>query len=232
MIMTLFAQGIRDFWSPSHEGFSMVDLAVKDTQGAAVKAALAVLAQFLQMRTEIVLQEGAVLRAAFRAADGIDLEFKVLEAKPFEDRNSKQDGFRIHHRGRGAHRFDAKLMELSHAASLGTVVPEHGSDIEDLQRHRFSIEFIFDEGTYDSSRIFGTKRNASATAVVERIHFLINNVRTVTDASLEEFRMLEDWRADFLIVEFAANVAQDGFDIPPAIDRAGQDVLGTTGCRC
>ena len=119
MIMTLFAQGIRDFWSPSHEGFIMVDLAVKDTQGAAVKAALAILAQFLQMRTEIVLQEGAVLRAAFRAADGIDLEFKVLEAKPFEDRNSKQDGFRIHHRGRGAHRFDAKLMELSHAASLG-----------------------------------------------------------------------------------------------------------------
>ena len=96
MIMTLFAQGIRDFWSPSHEGFIMVDLAVKDTQGAAVKAALAILAQFLQMRTEIVLQEGAVLRAAFRAADGIDLEFKVLEAKPFEDRNSKQDGFRIH----------------------------------------------------------------------------------------------------------------------------------------
>ena len=84
----------------------------------------------------------------------------------------------------------------------------------------------------DVPRIPGCRRNASATAVVERIHFLINNVRTVTDASLEEFRMLEDWRADFLIVEFAANVAQDGFDIPPAIDRAGQDVLGTTGCRC
>ena len=78
MRAAFFAQA---FFKARRTGCKLVVMryfAVQKAQRVALKARFAVVAQFFQMRAKIILQFGSVLRAAFRAAHGIDFQVQIL----------------------------------------------------------------------------------------------------------------------------------------------------------
>ena len=116
-------------------------------------------------------------------------------------------------------------MEFTHTAGLRTVIAEHRADVEKLRQAAVAIELILQIGTYRRSRILGTQRDAAVTAVGEGIHFLVHHIGTFADAAMEQFRMLEHRRTDFLVAVTGTQVTDFFFHIGPLSDGIGQYIL-------
>jgi hypothetical protein len=78
MLTAFFAQAVTKARRTGCKFVVMRYFAVQQAQRVALKARFAVVAQFFQMRAEIILQFGSVLRAAFGAAHGIDFQVQIL----------------------------------------------------------------------------------------------------------------------------------------------------------
>ena len=226
MIAAIVAEIVRDLRCIRHIGLFRIDLAVENAQRAALEAVAAILAEIIEMRTEIVLQRLAILRTALGAAHGVQRELESLEAQGLQEVDGDEDNLRVHHRVLLPQRLNAELMELAHTASLWTIVAEHGADIEQLHQRAVAIELVLQVGAHRRGRVLRTQCDAAATAILERIHLLVHDVGAIADAALEELRMLEHRRADLLITVAVAEVADLPFHIVPLADAVGQDVLG------
>ena len=232
MLFALIAEAVRDFRRTCHKGLVGIDFAVEDAKRGAVETALAVVAEFVKIWTEIVLQRLAVRRTALRAADRIQAECEVFEAERLQEVNGDEDDLGVDGGIFLAERLDAELVEFAHAAGLRTVIAEHRADIEQLDERAVAIELVLEVRAHGRCRVFGAERDAAAAAVFERVHLLVDNVGAFADAAVEELRMLEHRRADLLISIAAAKITNLALDVVPLPDLVGQDVIRAARCIC
>ena len=116
-------------------------------------------------------------------------------------------------------------MEFAHTAGLRTVIAEHGADVEKLRQAAVAIELVLQIGTYRRSRVFRTQGNAAVATVGEGVHFLVHHIRTFADTTMEQLRMLEHRRTDFLVAITGTQVTDFFFHIGPLSDGIGQYIL-------
>ena len=81
VVLTFFAEAVRNLRCISHIRLVGIGLAVEDTQRAALKAVFAVIAQIFELIAEEILQNLTVHRTAFRTADGIQGQLEVFESQ-------------------------------------------------------------------------------------------------------------------------------------------------------
>ena len=143
------------------------------------------------------------IRSALLAADGIEVKLNVFKPEPFENRGGKRNCGCIRGRALRAEHLSAELEELAASACLRLFVPEAGDYIIILKRHRVGAFTVFNNSSCNRGCSLGAKRNRAVfLSVAEGIHFLLNNVRRVTDASDEKLGVFKRGRADFSVSVF------------------------------
>ncbi len=95
-------------------------------------------------------------------------------------------------------------------------------------------EFVFDVGADSTSSVYGAEGEgpssvaSGAPAIFPHVYISLETMRFLADAAGEESRILEPWRANFLEVVGAEDVAYGGFDEVPEcrVRREGPAFLG------
>jgi hypothetical protein len=203
-------------------------LAVEDAEGVGDGAALAVRTQrpeILAERLDQRLAEGGTARGA---SDRVDDELGVLDAEFGHERPREIEDLGIDGGVGHAEHLDVELVELAVASLLRPLVPEHRPEQVDLgNRHRL-LEAVLDEGPDQAGRGLRPKRDAFTALVGEGVHLLLDDVRGFAGALGEQFLALDDGRPHLGVPVALEQAARDGFDPLPALDLAGQDVVGAS----
>ena len=193
-------------------------LAVEDAQRVLFKAGAAGLAQVVIIAPQVFLELFMVGRAAFRAADAVDVHRKALNAKPFEQVERQGDAFRVHARARRTVDLHAKLVMFAQAACLRLLIAEHRAvEIIHLRGLRLVEEFGFHEHARNARRALRLERHGTVALVREGVHLLLHHVRGIAHAAQEQLRMLEHGRARLAEAVNVAQLADDSFDVLPFV---------------
>ena len=87
-------------------------------------------------------------------------------------------------------------MELAVASRLGPLVPEHGTDRIEAHGLGLDLKAVLDVGAQESRRRLGPEGDRVASAVLEGVHLLLDDIGFVADAAREELRPLEEGQPD------------------------------------
>ncbi len=137
-----------------------------------------------------------MLGALFRLAQAVDLQFDAIQAEVVPQAGPHQDHFGIDVRPGKADGLDADLVELAVAALLRPLVAEHLADVVEAARDLVS-QAVLDDGAHATGRAFRAQGQLLAVqAVVEGIHFLLDDVGHFADGPLEQRCRLDDGHAD------------------------------------
>ena len=162
-------------------------LGVQNAQRIGVQAALSLLVENIHVPLKVGDQRLAVLDALFEQPKAV--QFKPgadAELRPESGKHPKHVDIDI--RPGKSEGFAPKLIELAIAASLRALVPEHRSEIPQSLRGVVR-EIVLNRGAHDSARVFRTQRELLAIhAVLEGIHFLLDNIRHLSDTPAEKRR--------------------------------------------
>ena len=143
-------------------------------------------------------QRIAIALLALAVAKAVDLQLQILHAAAAIEIHLKQDALDVLLRLGDAEGFDAELVVLAEPARLRALVAEVRADVEDLRPRALVVEqAAFDHRADDAGGAFGAKGDRSVAAVVEGVHFLVDDVAGFADAAVKQFGVLEDRRADF-----------------------------------
>ena len=232
MFLALIAQAFLQARCALAQLMTVRIFAVQKTQRIAVEAALAILAQLVEVRLEESLQLFSVLRTTFGAAYGIDFQLQILQAQTLQYLHSQQNDFRIDIRTGYAQSFYTELVELTQTACLRTVITEHRSDVIELRGSVILAQLMLNVSADSTGGVFRTQGNAAVAAVGKGIHFLFNNVGGITDTALEQLCMLKHRSSDFFVAILCANFAHGFFQITPCVNVGRHNILRTSGCCC
>jgi hypothetical protein len=125
------------------------------------------------------------------------------------------DDLRINGGVHGADRLETPLPELAIASGLWSLVAEHRAEVVELREACATSHVVFDERAHRARCALRAQRETATLAVGERVHFLPDDVRGVSDAAREEFRLLEDRQTDLAIAEPVRRRPEDPFDALP-----------------
>ena len=197
------------------DGLVRFHFAIQHAQRVGLGAALAIAAHPRRHRFQLLPQALDVLRTAVAVAHGIDQKLETGQASPLEDFHHHLDHLGIHVSGFRADGLGADLVELPVAALLRALAPEHGPQVVELLHAGTLVEPVLDVGADHRCRALGPQREGAAVAVLEGVHFLGDNVGFLAHAAREQLRLLEDGRADFVVVVGAKHRARGGFHAVP-----------------
>ena len=153
----------------------------------------------------------------------------ALAISKFADERPREvDHLGVDRRIRDAEHLDVELVELPVAPLLGPFVPEHRPEEVDLRRGHGLLEAVLDERAHQARRGLGAQGDALAALVGERVHLLLDDVGRLAGALGEQFLALDDGRADFGVPVALEEAARHGLDALPALDLAGEDVVGSS----
>ncbi len=74
---------------------------------------------------------------------------------------------------------------------------------------------MLDVGANHRRGVLRPQRDGGAVAVLERVHFLRDDIGFLPDAAREKLRLLEDRRADFVVVVDRENLVRDPLHAVP-----------------
>ena len=170
-----------------------------------------------------------VLGAAGGAADGIDGEGEVLEAKGLHALPRQGDHFGIGNGLGGTVALHTELVELAEAAALGLLVPEAIKDIADLEGQGIAQEPIFDGGAADAGGAFRAQGDGAVALIGKGIHLLIDNIGGIAYPTLEQLGVLEGRGTDLAVAVQCGGGEQGTLDILPAGGFGGEKIIGAAG---
>ena len=98
-----------------------------------------------------------------------------------------------------AERFHVELMELAIPTRLGPLVPEHGPHGVQLDGFRMHEETVLDVRAQEPGRRLGPQRHGVATAILKRVHLLLDDVGRLADGPGEQLSTLKDRQANLLV---------------------------------
>ena len=131
------------------------------------------------------------LRPAVVIAHRIDHQLESESPARLENLHHHLDHFGIHRRRFRADGFRADLEELPVAALLRPLAAEHGADVVELLHAGALVEPVLDVGADHRRGVLRPQRERRAVAVLERVHFLADDVGIRAHAAREELRLLE-----------------------------------------
>ncbi len=182
--------------------------------------------QLRGVRTVVVGQCGHVGRAARRVADRIDEDLDAGQAGIRVEPRPELDDLGVDGRSRVADRLDVELPELAVAARLRAVVAEHRADLVQLHGLRPRLEPVLDVGPDDPGRRLGAER--PRFGLVGPGHdpeqLLLDDVRDLADASLEDRGLLEHRRLDAAVAVSGGQVRGEPLQAGPGGRVGWQEV--------
>ncbi len=126
-----------------------------------------------------------------------------------------------------AQHFQTKLMEFPVPPGLGTVIPEHGTNIEHLMYLLVAVHLVFQIGTNSRGRIFRTKGHRTVSSVRKRIHFLCYHISGITDTALKKLGSFNNRSPDFLVSIPGTYIPDDSLHIIPLVHFFRQNIMGS-----
>ena len=119
-------------------------------------------------------------------------------------------------------------MKLPEPPRLRSVVTEHRPDIKQLHKPCISVKFVLQVSPHNRRSIFRTQRYRPVAAIRERVHLLINNVRTLAYAALKKFRVLKGRCAYLLIAVKLTQLTDFIFKPKPTAHLLRQNVFSAS----
>ena len=119
------------------------------------------------------------------------------------------------------------------AALLGTFMAKHRALVP--QPLQATEQTPLDPRPYAAGGTFRPERQAVAVTVEKGIHFLLDNVRSLTDGAAEQFRFLYNRQADLSVPICRENVTHDAFQPLPVRRLIRKNVAHPPDClnlRC
>ncbi len=229
--LTVVAEQIQHGRRIRYKFLTVLFLAVQHAQGVAVKACLAGAAHFANAPGQERLERCMVLRAAVRAANGVNVDGQVLHAQSAQQTIRQQNQLRVRRSIPCAEAFQTELVMLAQAAALRRLIAENrGVQVVHFAGQRVGIEIILQQAARRARRAFGFERNGAVALVLEGVHFLLHNVRGIAHAAQKQFRMLKHGRADFAETRFRRRLAHLALNVLPTVGISRQHILCAAGC--
>ncbi len=116
-------------------------------------------------------------------------------------------------------------MKLPAAAFLWALIAEHGPPVKKLQR-QFLGQSVRDKSARHAGRAFRAQRNAFAASVLERIHFLGDNIGRVAQRAGKHVGKLEDRRRNLAEAVELCHPPGSVFHMAVHPLFVGQEILG------
>ena len=204
-------------------------LAVEDTQRVALQAPLAVFIQFFPARLQIGHQRRAIGLARRAAANGIELQGHAAgQAQLAPDAGAEQDDFGIHVRAGNAKGLHTDLVKLPLAALLRALVAKHRARVP--QPPGYAQQVLLDRRAHATGGPLRAQGETVAVAILETVHFLLDNVGDLADGALEQPRGFHQWQA-YLPVAVSAQHATHGLlQVLPVGCLIRQDIVHPADC--
>ena len=141
-------------------------------------------------------------------ADRVQNQSGILQSRAAQDLDHHFDHFGIDDRRFRADGFRADLKELAIAALLRALAAEHRADVVELLDAGNLVQAMLDIGAHHRRGGFRAQRERGAVAILPGVHFLADDVGVFAHAAREQRRLLEDRRANFVIVVSAEHFAR------------------------
>ena len=204
-------------------------LAVKNTHGVAFKSAAAGFAKFFLMAVEIFFKSFVIFCSAFGAADGVDLKLNAFDLELVKNLADHCDHFSICSGRSGTDKFRTELVEFTKTACLGFFITEAAGKIACFYRKSTVEKSVFDKSAHASCGTFRAKGDGTFTFIKEGVHFLLNNVGGIANASCKKFGVFEGGETDFLKAEKFGNLHGSFFNMLPFCALFRKNILGSSG---
>ena len=190
-------------------------LAVENAERIAVQPVAAGGAKRVYVLFEVSDKRLAEARTAIAAAHRIDMQ--ADGSQPQRRKHPVSERYRLGvRRGQGrSEQLGSELEKLTGASRLGLFVTEKVCNVIQLQRHRSGAQSVFDNAAGDARRALRTERKRSSVAVGKGVHLLLNDVRGVADAAVEQLGLLKGGEAYLPEPVIAAYAAYNALDILP-----------------
>ena len=220
----LRAEMVQDGGQPVDGRLIRLHLAVEDAQRIGLDSPAAVRAERGSHFPQLLPQMRHEAGTALGATHGVDQQKKALEAGLAQNGNGQLDHFGVHRRRLRPDGFGADLIELPVAALLRPLAPEHRAHVEELHESGLLVEAMLDVGPHHRSRAFRPQREGGAVAVLERVHLFADDVGFFAHAAREQLRLLENRRADLVVIRGAKDFPRLPLDEIPEVARRRQNV--------
>ena len=161
-------------------------LAVQQPQRVAVQAVLAVIAEPVVVACVVDAQPLDVRGTAVAISDAVDHQLDIPEAQAAHQFPGHFDDLGVDGWVRISERFHAELVVLAETSCLRPLVAEHGAEVIHADWLREVVHPVLQVGPAHRRSTLGTERDAVATPVLEGIHLLFDDVRSLSHRSYEE----------------------------------------------
>ena len=84
--------------------------------------------------------------------------------------------------------------------------------------------------SYTTGSALGTQAQVVAIAVVEAVHFFLDDVGNLADGTLEQFSLFQHRKTNLLIAEAPDDSLENPFQVLPAQRLLGKDVIHSPDC--
>ena len=211
-------------WSTGDQRLHCRVLAVEDAQRVTLEPALTVSIERVVMCAKVLGQPRPIFATRLRSTERVELQAHAADAQAAPERRRECDEFRIDVRALEADGLDVDLMKLAETALLRFFVPEHRPDAPHLVAST-AQHAVGDDRTDHASGRLGTQGQTFSTLVLEAVHLLLNDVRVLTDGTLEKVRLLDHRYAHLVETIGVQQLASRRFEELPAPDLGRQHVV-------
>ncbi len=221
----LVRQRVGDGRSRGEHGLAARVLAIEDAQRVLLDALLALGAELAPVRAEKGSQRLQIGAAGLGIPERVQLHPDALEPHGGEELHRQVDELGLLRRGGHAIRLGANLPELSVAAGLHPLVPEHRPEVPPAG-HRLALGHrVLDVGPDRRRRALGAQGEAPASLVLEGVHLLPHDVRRLAHAAHEERGVLQRRGAGLLVAEAAERLPRRSLQRVPHGDVGREEIV-------
>ena len=163
------------------------------------------------------------------APNGIDVERQVFDTQLVQQTPRQTDDLCINRSVLRAEDLYAELVMFPQAAGLRIFVPEHRrGKVEHLGRLRSADQAALDKAAHHAGRSLRPQCDGPPALVQEGVHFLLHDIRRVTNTAIEQLCMFKNRRADLPIAVQRRQVSHIFFNILPFIAFLNGYILGAS----
>ena len=202
-------------------------LAIKNTHRVAVKSVKTGCAKLVLFTAEISFKCLVIFCSAGGTTDRVYLQRKIFNTKSAKNAFSKGNNLCVCGRLGGAKAFNSKLMKFTKAACLSLFIAVATANVTNLKGQCAVHKTVFNSASNNTCSKFGTKGNASSALVVKGIHFLLNNVGSISNASFKYLGVFENRHPYFFKAVKSCGIKHKLFYKLPFIAVLRQKVAST-----
>ena len=206
----------------------LFDLAIEDPHRVQQEPLLAILAHGVDFGGEEAPESLFVVLPARLVAEGVDLDFEVLESKVGEHLHGQADAFGVEAGAIDAHRFHASLDELAVPAKLRALITEDRADVKGLDGEiPGRVKLMLDDAADDSGSAFRTQSQRAVAFVQEGVHLLADDVAAFAGGAIENLGVFKNRRLDLAIAIKLGDGGENVLDIRVGIRLRAVEVMGS-----